>query len=168
MTRLERPHDRAREDLIASALERAWERDVRRYHDGEYSPVDFVVYDCRVPMALVEMKCRDNPDDAYPTLYMAERKLTTLVTLGGEWGVPGLFVGAFSNGVIRCVSARRCVDLPVQQIARVRARASGDVGPNDTELGRAVPIARMKVVATLTRREREQYNALMQRAQAHG
>lgn len=168
MARLETENDRAREAIIAGALERAWDRTVQRYHDGEYSPVDFVVYDCRVPMALVEMKCRDNPDDAFPTLYMAERKLQTLLTLGGEWGVPGLFVGAFSNGVVRCVSARRCVDLPVQEIARVRARFSGEVGVNDKELGRAVPITRMKVVATLTKREREQYNALMQRAQAHG
>jgi hypothetical protein len=164
VVRLETTADRAREQIVAKALASAWDKDVVRYSDGDYAPVDFQVLDGRVPVALVEMKCRDNSDETYPTLYVAQRKVDALATLSAEWGVPGLFVGAFSNGVIRAVSVRRILAAPLEQITRTRPRASGHVGLHDRELARLVPIERMTLVATLTAHEQAAYNRVHQRA----
>lgn len=156
--KLERASDRFREDLVAELLGDVWGRHLRRFDDGEYGAIDWWAYDCRVPTAVVEMKCRANPAALYPTVYLAVSKRDALLAAAREFEVGPIFVPAFSCGVVAGVDVRKLADLAPVWIERKKPRASGLVGPNDAELALEVPTARFKLITRMPTHVLRQYN----------
>ena len=158
--RLEVATDRVREALVARVLARAWRLQLVRFSDDPFAPVDFRVMRNGVAVALVEMKCRTTADTTFATVYVAERKIATLLQLADAWNVAPVFVAAFGNGVIRSVNVRRILDCIPQAVTRTKPRASGLIGAHDRELARLVPLQRMRVAAHMHVTERAAYHTI--------
>lgn len=87
--------------------------------------------------AVCEIKRRRVPADRYPTIWVALRKWTSLMMIGQGFGVPGLFIVHYDDG-IKWIEAKDCVRYKVV----IGGRDDRGV-PNDHEPVIDVPVGEL-------------------------
>jgi Holliday junction resolvase-like predicted endonuclease len=93
----ESAQDRQRERRVAATIEQAtgWSL----FGSETTGAFDYFAVDSnRVWQAIIEVKCRTNRHDAYPTYMIDQSKVEKVRQLSEPWGIRGLVVVAFTNG----------------------------------------------------------------------
>ncbi len=100
----------------------------------------FAVNTDRYLKAIIEIKCRTNRHDAYPTYMIDHKKVSTVRELAGIMGVRGLIVVAFTNGAAYFDAA------DVTDIVPTRGGRTDRGDVNDIDDVLQIPIDRLRNV----------------------
>lgn len=103
--------DVANAEAVRLELEDAW--DCRIYPFPPMTPVDFYVERAGALEAVLELKCRKVPVDAYPTTFLTVRKWLALTMTEAALDRPALFVVRWTDALrwidVRAIDARDVV-----------------------------------------------------------
>jgi len=101
-------------------------------------PVDAMMIVDGKPAAFIEVKCRKNKSDAYPTVLAAVHKIIRLLELENATGFPGMMLFRWKDrwGTI---SAKQCKQYPVT------VHGSGDRGETGYEPCFLVPVGDVQI-----------------------
>lgn len=89
--------DRANEQEVAAVLEAAWNCTLRPF--GHFAAIDWFAVRGGVPVAVVELKCRNCSSDSSTSVMLNVRKWLALNLAGVGLGVPAIFVVRFTDGI---------------------------------------------------------------------
>jgi hypothetical protein len=130
-------NDERNEQRVAELIERAWGVQMRKF--GRFDRLDRFGVENGVTRFVAEIKVRRNESNRYPTVFASAAKWFYLLRFGEALGVPGLYVFAFTDGVVGYVKA--------DEIDARRNRIAGRIdrvdAPNDQELIIDVPIEQL-------------------------
>ena len=133
-------NDERNEQHVAELMERAW--GVRMHKFGRFDRIDRYGVQGGVTRFVAEIKVRRNESNRYPTVFASAAKWFKLLQLSEALDVPGLYVFAFTDGVVGYVKA--------SEIDARRHRVAGRIdrvdAPNDQEWIIDVPIEQLQVI----------------------
>jgi len=137
------PADHASEQAVAAMLEQVWRCDLHRY--PHFAPVDWYAERDGRLSALVELKTRSHASDRHATVWLNVRKHLALSLGAMHYGVPSLFVVAFTDGV-------RWIDVSEIDARRPRIGGCSRIvkALTDREPVIDVPVDRMKRVSLVS------------------
>jgi len=95
----EGPEHIARADKVASAVEQQWACRVSN-HLGAYSTFNRLIFDNTIPIAWLEIKCRSNAHNKYPTYMISRSKIVAAEKWRNITALPIYLAVGFSDAVI--------------------------------------------------------------------
>lgn len=132
--------DERNEQLVSELMERAWGVEMRKF--GRFDRIDRYGVQNGVTRFVAEIKVRRNESNCYPTVFASAAKWFKLLQLSEALDVPGLYVFAFTDGIVGYVRA--------DEIDARRHRIAGRIdrvdAPNDQELIIDVPIEQLEII----------------------
>lgn len=132
--------DERNEQRVCEALEAAWGVEMRKY--GRFDRIDRYGVQNGVTRFVAEIKVRHNESNRYPTVLASAAKWFYLLRLSEALNIPGLYVFAFTDGIVGFVKANE-IDARKHRIA---GRIDRVDAPNDQELIIDVPISQLEIV----------------------